>query len=527
MKLKAIAVLLIASNALGAPTYPPGVSPVHYVSPDGAHVPPFTTWANAANDIQSAVDASSSNDTILVADGVYDTGGAVTPGYVCMNRVCITKSITVQSLNGPKFTYIVGADNRGGVGPDAVRGVYMSSGMLSGFTITNGHTQSYDSYDRRYDLRGGGVNMHGGDGVVTNCVLVGNMSRYNGGGSYGGTLNNCTLTGNSALSRSFGGGSFGSTLNNCTLTGNSANYGGGSSGSTLNNCTLTGNSAYYGGGSYGDTLTHCTLMGNVAKDGGGSRYGKLYNCTLYHNLANDRGGGCFQGTLVNCTITGNSANYGGGCGASDTRLKNCIVYYNTASRSGDNWYSTRPMYSYTCTTPNPGGDGNITNAPAFIDPDAGNFRILATSPCIDAGSNDFVSEAVDIDGNPRIIDGDLDGVATVDMGAYEFQLIEISIEIKLPTINLGSKGRCPVAVLSTDAFYASEVDPASVRFADTSPVHSSLEDMDEDGDIDLVLHFMTRELTIDPADTEAMLIGQTYSGQLLVGTDSIKIVPSK
>ena len=35
MKLKAALVLFIACNALAAPTHPPGVTPVHYVSPDG------------------------------------------------------------------------------------------------------------------------------------------------------------------------------------------------------------------------------------------------------------------------------------------------------------------------------------------------------------------------------------------------------------------------------------------------------------------------------------------------------------
>ena len=41
-----------------------------------------------------------------------------------------------------------------------------------------------------------------------------------GGGASDGMLNNCTLTGNSAIS--YGGGAYEGTLNNCTLTGNSA-----------------------------------------------------------------------------------------------------------------------------------------------------------------------------------------------------------------------------------------------------------------------------------------------------------------
>jgi len=42
------------------------------------------------------------------------------------------------------------------------------------------------------------------------------------------------------------------------------------------------------------------------------------------------------------------------------------------------------------------------------------------SPCIDAGTNDSVAFAFDMDNNNRIFDGDSNGVATVDMGVYEF-----------------------------------------------------------------------------------------------------------
>ena len=250
---------------------------------------------------------------------------------------------------------------------------------------------------------------------------------YRGGGAYGGTLYNCTLTDNfgGGSAGGGGGGAYGGTLYNCMLTDNSASLelGGGAAGGTLYNCTLTGNSAAAGGGASGGTLYNCMLTGNSA-------YG------FYGN----GGGGAFGGTLYNCTLTGNSA-YGytapavvgrmaarsttarspatrprlpraGGGGAFGGTLYNCIVYYNTAS-NGPNF--SGGTLNYCCTTPLPdGGAGNITNAPMFAYLAGGNLRLLSNSPCVNAGTNqDWMVDAVDLDGRQRIIGG------VVDMGAYE------------------------------------------------------------------------------------------------------------
>ena len=319
-------------------SYPGGVSAtvtmhvveqqVHYVAADSANpLPPYTSWATAATNLQDAVDiASVAGSLVLVGNGTYATGGRAV--YATMtNRVAVTKPLTLWSVNGPGLTVIDGTGS--------VRCVYLANGAsLSGFTLTNGLADN-----------GGGVWCQSATAVVSNCTLTGNRAPY-GGGAYGGTLNNCTLTGNDT--DGIGGGAYGGTLNNCTLTGNSAwESGGGAFECTLNNCSLTGNWIFgYGGGAYGGTLNNCTLTGNSAHYAGGGAYGAtLNNCTLTNNEA-QYGGGAYECTLYNCTLIGNSANdyfdgYGGyhsggdGGGAYACTLYNCTLSGNRASSPYD------------------------------------------------------------------------------------------------------------------------------------------------------------------------------------------------
>jgi len=112
------------------------------------------------------------------------------------------------------------------------------------------------------------------------------------------------------------------------------------------------------------------------------------------------------------------------------------------------------------------------------------------------------------------------------------KVVTASIDIKpgsFPnSINPNSQGVIPVAILTTDTFDATTVDPATVLFGatgtETAPVQSALEDVDGDGDIDLILHFNTQNTGIVCGDTSAFLTGETFSGQAIEGSDSIKTV---
>ena len=519
------------------------VQPIHYVSLSTQRpTPPFASWETATPSIQAAIDAATiPGSLILVTNGLYNRGGVSLPGDVLVNRVALTKPVIVRSVHGPAVTLIAGA---GPVGDTAVRCAFVGrDAVLSGFTLTNGHTRTLGAPAR--EQRGAGLSGQAA-GRITHCVITGNLARQFGGGAYRGSLVNCTVIRNRSLDG--GGGAYESVLEDCTLEenfasnsgggatrstltrslliGNSAplgagayfgtldfcrlernvtegdGYGGGANGSLLRDCVLTNNIAYSGGGTYAaslvrcrlednearrdgggatdSTLTDCLLLGNLATHGGGASHSVLtecqltlneasvagggadggelehctltsnsayfggateratlrncivrentavfggggyrdlfFNCLLTGNRATQQGGGAFQGMLYQCTVTANSADVGGG--TYDGTNRNSIVYFNTALAGPDFQGSTLIA---SCTSPTPALlPGNTSEPPAFLHPATGDFRLRADSPCIDTGEDFSHLLADDLDGNPRPIDGDGDGKAAFDMGAFEY-----------------------------------------------------------------------------------------------------------
>jgi len=347
--------------------------PVHYVALGNINpVAPFTSWSTAATNIQDAVDAAFANGLVVVSNGVYQTGsrmfGAAT------NRVVVAKPLAIQSVNGANVTIIDGGN--------AMRCLYLVSPVtVAGLTLRNG-TQA----------NGAGVYCQSAADILSDCILSGNSSPdpfSAGGGASGGVLNRCLITGNSA---SYGGGGMAySTLNSCIVSNNTMTaYGGGTFGGTINNCLIINNSADWGGGCVGQsTVNNSILVGNTATSGGG--------------------GATFSVFLYNCTLVGNTSPGGAGIDFY-TVAENCILYNNNGAN-----YSGPVQLDYCCTTPNPGGAVNFTNAPRFADPVNGDFHLQGNSPCINSGNNLYAPGPTDFDGLARVTGG------TVDIGAFEFQ----------------------------------------------------------------------------------------------------------
>jgi parallel beta-helix repeat protein/predicted outer membrane repeat protein len=320
--------------------------------------------------IQSAIEAASCENTILVAAGTY---------YEHINY--LGKNITLRSENGPAVTIIDG--NASGSVVSFTHGEGADS-VLDGFTITNG-SGTLTGY---YTL-GGGIYCKSSSPTISNCIISGNTAS-NGGGIY------CY---NYAFSIAP------VYITNCSISGNTS--------------TKTGGGIYC---SYSNpTLTNCIISGNLAESNGAggifcrSSNPLIVNCTISGNLATSRGGGIY---FLGCSAV----------------MVNSICWGNAAQIIGDNMsiFLSDSSFdiNYSAIEGGWSGLGNIgaepePDNPLFVDPQAatsapttlGDYHLQSGSPCIDAGDPasafpDFPVDDIDDQARPQ--------GAFYDMGADEF-----------------------------------------------------------------------------------------------------------
>ncbi len=279
---------------------------------------------------------------------------------------------------------------------------------------------------------GGALYFSNSTGVVSDSELSRNAASQNGGGVWmndGFDFDNVAIKNNTADT---GAGIYmyyvasDVTITNAEISANTAtNSGGGlyvhycgASSTNIVNSTISGNTAtnYFGGGIYlGSTVTYACSA-------------NIYSSTIVENEAGYYGGGIYNTshdlTMTNTILALNSAAVSGGdCNGEISSdgynllgdTDSCVYTSNTGDQTGSSSAGTAvdPLIDALA---NNGGDiqthALLAGSPAI---DAGN-----PAGCVDDSGTLLVYDQRDTSYN-RTVDGDADGTATCDIGAYEVQ----------------------------------------------------------------------------------------------------------
>jgi parallel beta-helix repeat protein len=516
-------------------------------------------------------------DATAVLDGFTITGGNANGTYPDdygggMYNYYSSPTVTDCNFSGNSATSVGGgmcnSDNSSPTVTDCNftgNSAYAGGGM---YNYESSPTVNDCNFSDNSAAAGGGMyNNWSSSPEVTNCAFSGNSTDSAGAGMYNyadsnPAVTNCTFSDNQA-SLNAGGmrNNYHSspTVTNCTFSGNIADANGGgmcnwdNSSPTVTNCTFSGNSANFGGGmdNYwysSPTVTNCTFSGNIADANGGGMYNydmsspTVTNCILWCDAAAD---GNEIAVVDGSTVDVNYCDVKGGEGD----------VFDDGGSGTVNWgpgnIETDPCF----IAPGYWGDVNDTSTPVEPDdPNAvwvdGDYRLLASSPGIDTADNNSVPEDTadldgdgntvelipwDLDGEPRIEDGDGDGNAVVDMGAYELTIPPVPVTMKFmpQALNTCSNGKVKAHFVFPDEYKVEDINTAVPATLSLLGVEVQSEEIKilgakkKKGPVKVQITFYRTGLCVIETDedyAEVTVTGYFANGQKYMGTDTIKII---
>lgn len=443
-----------------------------YVTPNGNGSADGSSWNNAlpGNNIQNAIDGLSSGGEVWIAAGTYlptetyDNSTIIRrTSFTLRSDVHLyggfsgTESDTSQRVDfgegGSNETILSGDIGIPGDSTDnAFHVIWGPSGItnarVDGFTIRDGVANGGNFNDRS----GGGIHINNGT-VVSQCVIKNNYGQAAGGGVFirsNNEMYQCVIKENHCDDR--GGGVYFSHFNlssnvepiaeNCLFFNNTCDSEGGGAhlrgGGQVYNSRFIGNFAVRGGGAYvhnqGDVVNSIAANNQATITGGGFHItgGNIINTTIVRNQGGtNNGGGVYRsgtGLVQNSVLWGNSHQF--------RYFGSGVAIEHSAMQPGHNIPAAGLGSGVIIISNQNSGTDPAVLYPNFVNPtaafglDASNpaspltadWNITCESALIDGGDSTLVPAGFNADfaGNLRFVDGNGDGFAQPDLGAFEY-----------------------------------------------------------------------------------------------------------